>query len=208
MLAESEAVLNIAVAPDLVVEYVYPLQSNQSVIGLDLRQRPDFARGVNRAIEQKATILDGPFDLVQGGQGFILRSPVLVTQNSAEARRVWGMISLVIDKNMLFTSAGFFENSPNLELAVHNHQGDLLFGAPDLRDKDPITAPVQLYGVDWVVSVAPPDGWAQSQPKYDTSLGCCGVFHSLGAACDARIQLGIFAPTTRRNPTDGSHRST
>lgn len=28
MLAESEAVLNIAVAPDLVVEYVYPLQSN------------------------------------------------------------------------------------------------------------------------------------------------------------------------------------
>lgn len=165
MLAESEAVLNIAVAPDLVVEYVYPLQSNQSVIGLDLRQRPDFARGVNRAIEQKATILDGPFDLVQGGQGFILRSPVLVTQNSAEARRVWGMISLVIDKNMLFTSAGFFENSPNLELAVHNHQGDLLFGAPDLRDKDPITAPVQLYGVDWVVSVAPPDGWAQSSPN-------------------------------------------
>ena len=176
LLADTPDVRNLAVAPDFVIEYVYPLEQNQAAIGLNLRTNPALSESVNRVVAEKTTILDGPFDLVQGGQGFIMRSPVLRADGPAAIQSVWGVISLVIEKDEFFRSTGFFEATPNLSIAVHNSRGERLFGGPEALESDPIQAGLQLYGIDWVVSVVPAGGWAQTSPNAPRLWAVVAVF--------------------------------
>ena len=69
---------NIAAAPGLVVKLMYPLAGNERAIGLDYSQSASQRAAANQARDEGSTILAGPVDLVQGGQGLIARIPVFV----------------------------------------------------------------------------------------------------------------------------------
>ena len=84
---------------------VYPLEGNEAVLGLDYRERAGAARGGARARDLGTTVLAGPVDLVQGGRGFIARTPVFVDADGG-ARRFWGIVSTVIDQDALYRASG------------------------------------------------------------------------------------------------------
>ena len=96
MLDSDGIIQALELAPDGVVNQVYPLQKNEQAIGLDLIHDPE--RGKNAALAKtsgKYTIA-GPFDLVQGGKGCLLMDPIYRTV-SGGGRQFWGFSVLVID---------------------------------------------------------------------------------------------------------------
>lgn len=175
LLENDEAVLNLAVAPDMVIDYVYPVQPNEAARGLDLGSRPEFMVAIDRAVAAGRTIIDGPFPLVQGGEGFIARSPVFV-DTVEQAESLWGVISLVIDKYGIFTSTGFFGPDTDLAISVEDADGQLVFGAPGLADLDPILTSVERNGIKWTISMAPRLGWAKTSPASAAIWAIVGAF--------------------------------
>lgn len=63
---------SMAIAPDLVIRYVYPLQGNEAVLNVDYRQLPDQINAIEATIRQRETLMAGPVKLLQGGSGLSL----------------------------------------------------------------------------------------------------------------------------------------
>ena len=81
---------SLAVAPDLVVKYIYPVAPNLKLLGLDYRTNVQQRRAAIQVIDSKVPVLTGPVALVQGGQGLIARYPIRVRQADG-TQRFWGI---------------------------------------------------------------------------------------------------------------------
>jgi sensor domain CHASE-containing protein len=163
VLSASSEIRHVAAAPDLVIRRVYPLRGNHEILGLDYRDLPDQMPGVEQARELGVTVLTGPVDLVQGGRGFVARSPVFV-DDELGTRRFWGIISTVIEPERLYAAAGL--DAPDLGIAVALAAKDRPAGAapfhgdPAILEADPVIAEVTMPHGAWQVAALPAGGWA------------------------------------------------
>jgi diguanylate cyclase (GGDEF)-like protein len=89
--ARSKHVRNLGVAEGYRMTYVYPLESNEKIVGVDFRDLPTQWPQVKQAVETRQGVLAGPLDLVQGGKGMIYRYPIYIGDE------YWGILSTVIN---------------------------------------------------------------------------------------------------------------
>lgn len=99
----------VQLVPDGVIKYVYPLQGNEAVLGLDLfKSPPGTIFEVNKAIQLRKMYFQGPVKLTQGGIGVVGRLPLFINN------KFWGFSALVIKTDTLFKHVGIdntkFEN--------------------------------------------------------------------------------------------------
>ncbi len=116
---QSRHIRNIALAPGNRISYVYPLAGNEGAMGL---YYPDNALqwpSVQRAINTRQPVLDGPIQLRQGGQGLAYRVPVFLDDG-----RYWGLISTVIDTSSLLRELPAAARGMQLEIALFSHPYD------------------------------------------------------------------------------------
>jgi len=109
MVTTGRHIRNLALAPDNVIEFIYPLVGNERALGMNYRDNPQQWPAVKRAIELGNTIVAGPINLVQGGQGLIARSPIYIQDRTAYPAVppvYWGMAAIVMDTPSLFNAAG------------------------------------------------------------------------------------------------------
>jgi len=128
-----------AVAPDLIINRIYPSKGNTKAIGLNYRENKQQWPPINRAISSGKTLLAGPVELVQGGIAFIGRIPVFTDPNSES---LWGLVSVVIDMQKLFTAAGLNDDK-DLHLALRGTNalgasGSVFLGDEILFSQNPI----------------------------------------------------------------------
>lgn len=97
--ARSKNVRNFAVAVNTRITYVYPVETNKQIIGIDYRNLPKQWPQVKKAIDTHQGVLAGPLTLIQGGKGLIYRYPVYVEGH------YWGLLSTVIDTPSFLKSA-------------------------------------------------------------------------------------------------------
>ncbi|MBF0529472.1 MAG: PAS domain S-box protein, partial [Deltaproteobacteria bacterium] len=154
----------LAAAPDLKINFVYPRQSNERVIGLNYRDLPNQWEQARLAMETGQLVLAGPIELVQGGFGLIGRAPVYV-RHGADSK-FWGLVSAVLDMNRLLTVVGITSNEIPLKLAIRGKdglgaKGDVFFGEAALfnEDREPILATVRLPNGTWQMAALPKSGW-------------------------------------------------
>ena len=83
---------NMAVAPGDVIRYVHPVEGNEAALGLRYVDVPEQLTDVRRARVTRQSVMSGPLDLVQGGRGLVVRTPVFL-----EDETYWGLVSLVVD---------------------------------------------------------------------------------------------------------------
>jgi len=83
---------NMGVAPDDQIRYVHPLEGNEEALGLRYVDLPDQVTDVRRARVTRGTVMSGPLELVQGGRGLVVRTPVFLPDQT-----YWGLVSLVVD---------------------------------------------------------------------------------------------------------------
>ena len=168
LIGQDSPLRNIAGAPGLVVSLMYPMQGNEAAIGLDYRTHPTQREGAMAAIERGDTVIAGPLDLVQGGVALVARKPVyLAADTGSGERRLWGLVSAVIDIERLYDIAGLSAaiQSAGLRLALRGRNGkgadgEVFFGDPTVFDTDPAIVDVSLPGGgSWQAAAVPAVGW-------------------------------------------------
>lgn len=156
---------SIAIAPDLIVSAVYPLEGNQKVIGLNYHTNELQREAAYRVQSTGEIVLAGPVDLVQGGSGFIARLPVYT--NGPKGEEFWGLVSAVIDVDSLYDAAGLADVENDLEILIRGKDGkgasgEVFYGNSSILTRKPIYAEVSVPGGSWSIVAIPAGGWVNN----------------------------------------------
>ncbi|MBU0512806.1 MAG: GAF domain-containing protein, partial [Chloroflexi bacterium] len=146
---------DIAVAPDGVMQYVFPFEENRSVLGYEpAKDSRTYVRAeVQRAIETRQIILSLPYELIQGGQGVIARQAIFFDDT------YWGLANIVVDVPPLLENAGVVPAPEGLELALKDQSGNVFLGSEDVFAADPVTYSLSLPEGTWTLVGIPTGGW-------------------------------------------------
>jgi len=161
---------HLAIAKDLIINFIYPYQKNNKAIGLDYRNNIAQWPPIERAIDSHKIVLAGPVMLVQGGVAFIGRIPVYYSSNSgAENEQLWGLVSVVINMKEMFKSAGL-EADNELTVALRGMDakgasGDAFYGDRKLFTQHAVLNSINLPIGSWQIAVRPKAGWAEQSPN-------------------------------------------
>ena len=148
------ALINLAVAPDLVISNIYPLSGNESALGLNYRENTAQYYAVQRTVLTGSLVIAGPIELVQGGTAFVGRAPVYVAGSNGE-RRLWGIVSAPISTSNIYSDSSLFDPSTGLEIAIRGRdglgeEGEVFFGEEAVfAHPKVVTMPVVLGGGTW-----------------------------------------------------------
>lgn len=156
-------VRNVGLAPGNRITDIYPREGNEAALGL---YYPDMAKqwgAVKRAMDQRTTVVAGPVELRQGGNGLICRTPVYL-----ENGHYWGMLSLVLDADALYRSAGLAREIDGVRFALRGRDGlgavgDVFFGDPRIFSAGAVEIPLHVPGGGWVIAAQPAQGWHAGQ---------------------------------------------
>ena len=96
---------SIQLAPNGIIQYIYPLEGNQAALGLDVINHADFGEAAQLAIKERRTIVIGPVKLVQGNIAVISRTPIFLSKQG-QADRFWGFASAIIILSPLLEKTG------------------------------------------------------------------------------------------------------
>lgn len=154
---KASSLRNIAIAPNNIVRFVYPLQGNEAVLGLDYRNLPEQFNTVELARERQEIFIAGPHALIQGGNAVIARMPVFTDppQNS----QYWGTCSVVVDIDKLFNLAGVYALSAQIPLAIRGQNGTgatgpVFYGDQNVFEQPLATETIRLLSGSWVLAIA------------------------------------------------------
>lgn len=140
------------------VTYVYPPKGNEITISRPMHLLSDPKRGpfVKKAIDQKRAILQGPFNLRQGGLGVVVRDPIF------KGDEFIGLAIGVFDVPALLEEAlsGAALNGYIIRLT---DQSGRIFKGPDKELPGVIKKTVVAADARWVLSVSPKKA-AQNPP--------------------------------------------
>lgn len=124
--SRAKHVRNLGVAVGYHFKYVYPVEGNEKVIGIDLHNLPTQWPKVQMAIDTRQGILDGPLELIQGGSGIIYRYPIFIKN------QYWGILSTVINTQPFLEEAFQRHRNNDYEFAIRTQDGNVFFGDPNL----------------------------------------------------------------------------
>lgn len=152
---------HLALAPDLRISFIYPLEGNEQLIGVDYRNVEAQYHEILRAIASQNVLLSRPIDLLQGGRALIARVPIFQTGGA-----FWGIASLVINHEHLFKAVEFYDHPEYrflLQRQELNAEIKAIAGDVSVMENDPMTTQLKVPGDIWQLSVAPRYGdWLPS----------------------------------------------
>ena len=153
---------NIIIAPNGIVEKIYPLSGNERLLGFDYM---DSSRPGNldalAAFQKNQLIATNPFHLMQGGTGIAGRLPVFLEHN--DHKEFWGLVSVTFDYADLLNSfhmeslpAGGYE----YELWCINDIGQKIsLSSSPKSPQSPVSTTVSVYNLQWQLDISPSSGW-------------------------------------------------
>lgn len=94
---DDPAIKTIELAPNGMIQNVYPLEENKEVLGMNMLTERDRKQAATLAKDTKKYTLEGPYDLKQGGKGALLYDPIYVNDEFL------GFSILVIDWDAFLT---------------------------------------------------------------------------------------------------------
>ncbi len=174
----TEYVQSIQIAPGGVVTEIYPAKGNEAGL-MDLIHRKD-ARGVTSryARDHDVIIMQGPFDLAQGGRGIAIRNPIFLKKNGA--REFWGFSIVIIRVPEVFAAsvASLAEFGYDCRLLKQASPVDASFSEvyrTAALPQDPLAFEFEAGDSRWRLEIAPAAGWfdyASVAKKVIPSLVC------------------------------------
>ncbi|MEP3480117.1 MAG: PAS domain S-box protein, partial [Fuerstiella sp.] len=185
LLKSDPGIRSVGLSEGTVIRTVFPLEGNAAAIGVDLLDVPGQSDAIQAMIQTGQPILAGPLDLIQNGQAFVFRVPVMlpvsqeagdiedsaIQQDSASTRlEYWGNVALVVDLDSMIAE---FENysSPDLQISLKQlnedgSEGSTLFGKQLPSEENCVEHPIQLLGLNWRLGLLPEQGWSARLPDH------------------------------------------
>jgi len=171
-----------------VIEHVYPREGNEDVIGLNIARHPEQRESFRQVLESRRTMVAGPVQLVQGGDGLLVRTPVDAAPddpgaNGARKEPVpWSMSSIALDFEAILREAELYPAAPHLSLALRGRdgtgaRGEVFYNPADIDiDEAVFRFMVSFSGGDWQMLAKPgPDYGETRRPLAWWILGVVGT---------------------------------
>jgi diguanylate cyclase (GGDEF)-like protein len=169
LINEQSQIRTLAAAPDFVVRIFHPVEGNERLNGLDYRKNDRQRQAVFRVRDTGKLVFAGPVDLVQGGQGFIGRFPVFVTEVDGN-KSFWGVLSAVIDVAKLYRESGLLARDLPIDIAITGRDalgtsGEQFYGDAAILRQNPVTSDIMVPSGTWRIAAIPKGGWPASPPN-------------------------------------------
>ena len=152
------ALLSIQLAPDAIVGFSSRPERDAKAIGHDLLADKARRTEVIRSIQERRTVLVGPFELIQGGTALIARKPIFIEgwKSPTGIKDFYGLATAIIDATFIFKNAEMDEK--RFALLGHHalgQAGEVIYGATKIFDRETLNMPIHM-----------PDGlWTLATPK-------------------------------------------
>lgn len=169
LLRNNRIIRNTVLAPDNIIKYVYPLEGNEKVKGVNYENLPDQIESVRLATKERKTVIAGPVNLVQGGVGIIVRTPIFVsTQDKKDKTKdtlyYWGIAGTVIYFDSLINVSGLKAGNKTLRIALRGVDGSgvkgkVFWGDSNIFSKNPVLLDIVLPYGSWHMAAIPLQGW-------------------------------------------------
>ena len=158
LFSNTSGIHNIVIAPSGIIQFIYPLDGNEDLIGYNLLEasQPDLEQDILLILNSEEIMFGHPLDYAQAGWGLAERQAVYLYNGS-----FWGIISIVIDIPTLLNDAGLDMSSPDLNFALLDNSGQMLYqtGAPIGGDE--ISYKVELPVGQWDLIGYPQGDWRE-----------------------------------------------
>lgn len=158
----ADYVQSIQLAPDGVVNEIYPEEGNEAG---KINLVNDEKRGaiVRYGIENDIVVMQGPFTLNQGGDGIAIRKPVYLYNEDGE-RYFWGLTIVIIKAPEIFNDSVNALESFGYDYILSKTESPLssdykvIAGSKQELD-NPVSYKFGLGGCKWQLDVSPVNGW-------------------------------------------------
>ena len=156
---------NILYAPDSVVSNVYPLENNESIVGLNLlsheNQSCDDAK---LAVVSEDVILTGPYDLKQGGKAFSARLAVKIPDDKSELKYN-GLVSVTMNfPDVICQSTNNLHDNLKYDFILEKRLPDSedyieIYSGRVSEYDDFISSDFSISNINFRLSIVPQHGW-------------------------------------------------
>ncbi|QHT63605.1 EAL domain-containing protein [Paenibacillus lycopersici] len=145
-----DGIRNLSVYPNGIASFVYPLESNKPLLGLNLftSSDPDIRANAERTKTINSQTLLGPIELTQGGQGLVSRQSVF------KDGRFWGFVSVVLDLRSILNEAGLLQNDGRIDFAI-KADGKPIVGDKALFGRSPVQTSIMVADQHWEFAALP-----------------------------------------------------
>jgi len=157
----NDSIQSIQLAPAGVVTDIYPEDGNETG-KIDLFDDEARSRYAEYAVEHDIPVMQGPFDLKQGGSGIAVRNPVFLNKNGTS--EFWGFTIVIIRVPDIFSESlnvleGFGYNCMLLKtIAPWDDEYVEIYGSGK-EMTDPVRYRFVVDGENWELQVMQKDGW-------------------------------------------------
>ena len=156
---DDPAVKTIELAPNGIIQNVYPFKENQKAIGMNMLAEHERKEAATLAKDTRKYTMEGPYDLKQGGKGAILYDPIYVNGE------FWGFSILVIDWDAFLTEIHLNE----LEKASYDFviwkkdrvtkEKIIISKSSENIGSDTLLVKCALPNNNWNFEIIPKNGW-------------------------------------------------
>lgn len=170
----TDSIQSIQLAPNGVVTDIYPVEGNEAG-KIDLIHDEERGRISCYARDHHTLIMQGPFELKQGGYGIAVRNPVYLEIETGK-QSFWGFTIVIIRVPDIFTDSV-------KALSDFGYQYRLLKSVSPWNTKyeevcssggnidNPVYYKFEMSGSKWKLEVVPKDGWTDHQYMYAVLIG-------------------------------------
>ena len=170
----ADYVQSIQLAPDGVVNEIYPEEGNEAG-KINLVNDEKKGAIVRYGIENDIVVMQGPFTLNQGGDGIAIRKPVYLYNEDGE-RYFWGLVIVIIKAPEIFNDSVNALESFGYDYILSKTESPLssdykvIAGSKQELD-NPVSYKFGLGGCKWQLDVSPVNGWKNDKNSSPVIIG-------------------------------------
>lgn len=151
-----EGVRNIGLAPNGVLEFVYPLRGNEQALNHNLfaDNTPSIKADISKAMESRMVVVSDPYQLRQGGLGVVVRKAIF------KGDKFWGFVAMVIDLPVVLELSGIEKGGENFNLAIRDKNGRVFWGDKSVFQANPVMMRIGMFNNYWEIGGLNIGGWS------------------------------------------------
>ncbi|MBN2795277.1 MAG: CHASE domain-containing protein [Clostridia bacterium] len=177
---------------DTTIAFSYPLEGNESGIGIDLTAVDDQRDEILKVKNENMSMLVGPVNLVEGGIRLINRIPIFI--DPMDASTYWGQLSVIIRYEELLNNAGIVDLDELYHIRIEQINEDqtkgLIYENHSIFTDDRIESIVNVPNGKWIITLEPIHGFHEKSMTFYLFL-VLGFVFSLGLSGMVRYILKI-----------------
>lgn len=157
IIERNEVIRGIQLARDSVISHVYPVTGNEQSLGHELLKDKRHAFDTQSVIQNNSIKLSGPFDLIQGGQGVIIRKAIYITDPERFQETYWGLAIVVLDWQKLHQKLRASEGNISAIRAFHDGTWQHAFYGQDSVFSTGVTSEFNILNTRWQLAIQADD---------------------------------------------------